>query len=102
MTDISHFEAQAKTALQYAPSLGAVLVVELEGLGVITIDGTAMQNVVSLEDRGDAATRLVLSPERFGELLAGTLDPTMAYMTGKLKVKGKMGYALKLASLLED
>jgi len=32
----------------------------------------------------------------------GNLDPTMAYMTGKLKVEGKLGVALKINAMLSD
>lgn len=37
----------------------------------------------------------------FLELLSGKLNPQMAFMTGKLKVAGDMGTALKLGSLLK-
>ena len=30
------------------------------------------------------------------------LDPTLAYMTGRLKVEGSMGVALKLTSMFAD
>ena len=43
-----------------------------------------------------------ISAENLEKLIAGTLDPTMAYMTGKLKVEGKMGVALKINSMLSD
>lgn len=33
-------------------------------------------------------------------IIAGKLNPQLAFMTGKLKVKGVMGNALKLSSLL--
>ena len=36
-----------------------------------------------------------------GRLLDGQLDPTWAFTTGKLKVEGSMGLAMKLAGLLE-
>ncbi|MFQ5959400.1 MAG: SCP2 sterol-binding domain-containing protein [Alphaproteobacteria bacterium] len=35
-------------------------------------------------------------------MIAGALSPTLAYMTGKLKVAGSMGVAMKVAALLED
>ena len=35
-------------------------------------------------------------------MIEGALDPTFAYMTGKLKIAGSMGVALKLAAMLED
>ena len=34
--------------------------------------------------------------------MAGGFDPTLAYMTGKLKVEGGMGVALKLTSMFAD
>ncbi|NLA04878.1 MAG: SCP2 sterol-binding domain-containing protein, partial [Firmicutes bacterium] len=36
----------------------------------------------------------------FGSLLDGKLNATSAFMAGKLKVKGDMGLAMKLQSLL--
>jgi len=38
----------------------------------------------------------------FEQLLAGQLDPTMAYMTGKLKLTGSMGVALKIGEILRN
>lgn len=44
---------------------------------------------------------LALSDQNFLKLLNGNLNPTMAYMSGKLKVNGQLGYALKLHSILQ-
>ena len=62
----------------------------LDDGGVIFWDGTGDQTVFSNED-GEADTTMRLSAENLEKLIAGTLDPTMAYMTGKLKVEGKTG-----------
>ena len=35
----------------------------------------------------------------FKTILAGDLDPTTAFMMGKLKVEGDMGIAMKLSSV---
>ena len=40
--------------------------------------------------------------ETFEGILNGTQDPNIAFMMGKLKVKGNMGLAMKLNSILED
>ncbi|WP_223700617.1 SCP2 sterol-binding domain-containing protein [Sutcliffiella deserti] len=44
---------------------------------------------------------LQLSDENVLKMIAGDFNTTMAYMTGKLKVKGELGQALKLQSALE-
>ncbi|MGB4910494.1 MAG: SCP2 sterol-binding domain-containing protein, partial [Tabrizicola sp.] len=36
----------------------------------------------------------------FEGLLSGDVNPTMAFMTGKLAVDGSMGLAMKLGSVL--
>lgn len=43
---------------------------------------------------------LNMKAEDFKKLLAGKLNATMAFMTGKLKVSGDMGLAMKLPSVL--
>ena len=45
-------------------------------------------------------TTISMSAADFVGLATGKLDPTMAFMTGKLKVRGDMGAAMKLQSLL--
>jgi putative sterol carrier protein len=39
------------------------------------------------------------SAETFAKIAAGEQNPTSAYMTGKLKIKGDMGAAMKLQKL---
>lgn len=69
---------------------------------VIFWDGTEHPPVIGSEDLGDANTTITITPENLQKLLAGKLDPTLAYMTGKLKVEGSMGVALKLTSMFGD
>ena len=38
--------------------------------------------------------------ETFHEMFEGELDPTAAFMTGKIKIDGDMGVAMKLGQLL--
>jgi putative sterol carrier protein len=47
----------------------------------------------------DADCTITSSEENFERIVAGELNPTSAYMTGKLKVKGDMGAAMKLQKL---
>jgi putative sterol carrier protein len=53
-------------------------------------------------DDGDGETdcTITASAETFEALLAGALDPTAAFMSGKIALEGSMGQALKLGSLL--
>lgn len=69
--------------------------------GAIHWDGTVSPPVIDKEPR-EADTVLSLSLANLEALMAGDLNPTMAYMTGKLKIQGSMGVALKIAQLLEE
>jgi putative sterol carrier protein len=48
---------------------------------------------------GDADATISTSGEVFDRLVAGTQNPTTAYMTGKIKVAGDLSAALKLQKL---
>merc|ERR1712007_356715 len=41
-----------------------------------------------------------MSSVNFGKMFAGKLKPTAAFMTGKLKIEGNMGKAMKLEKLM--
>jgi putative sterol carrier protein len=73
-------------------------VFEIEGAGTWKVDvdnGT----VTVAEGGGDADETIATSQETFEKIIAGEQNPTSAYMTGKLKVKGDMGAAMKLQKL---
>ena len=48
----------------------------------------------------DASCTISMSAADFMAMLNGQLNPQMAFMTGKLKVAGEMGLALKLQAIL--
>ena len=47
----------------------------------------------------DADCTISATEETFAKIVAGESNPTSAYMTGKLKIAGDMGAALKLQKL---
>lgn len=69
--------------------------------GLIFIDSTQDPPMVGHED-AEADCTLRCSMDTFNGFLEGTKDPNIAFMTGQLKVRGSMGLALKLNSILED
>ena len=64
--------------------------------GCILVDGDG--NVSN--DDGEADCTIGVEMNDFKEIAAGNLDPTMAFMQGKLKVDGEMGLAMKMGPLL--
>ncbi len=79
--------------------LDATVKFDLGGDGVIFIDGKSSPNAVSNEDK-DADCTISMTLENFLKLIDGDLDPTTAYMFGKLKVAGSMGVAMKLSKVI--
>ena len=51
------------------------------------------------EGLGEADVTITASEEVFMRIVSGEQNPTTAYMTGKLKMKGDMGAAMKLQKL---
>lgn len=73
-------------------------VFDVEGAGTWTVrveDGS----VTVAEGAQEADCTISASEETFQKIVDGEQNPTTAYMTGKLKVQGDMGAALKLQKL---
>ena len=70
--------------------------------GYIFVDTTQQPAVVSHDCDEEADVTLSCSMDTFQGLLDGSQDPNIAFMMGKLKVKGNMGLAMKLNAILED
>jgi len=90
---------QLRTRVGDDSGLGAKVKFDFGGDGVIFIDATASPNTVSNDDV-EADCTIAISVADFESLMAGDLDPTTAFMMGKLKVDGDMGIAMKLSSVL--
>lgn len=79
--------------------LGSVLKFNFGDDGILVLDATQVPNVVSNDDV-EAACTMVISIANFMEMAEGKLDGTMAFMSGKLKIEGDMGIAMKLGPIL--
>ncbi|MGE5355780.1 MAG: SCP2 sterol-binding domain-containing protein [Deltaproteobacteria bacterium] len=78
--------------------LGGTFKLELDD-NIVFIDGTGSENIVSFEDK-EADTVIATSIQAMTDMINGELNPMMATMTGKVKIKGNMGLAMKLQSFL--
>jgi putative sterol carrier protein len=65
----------------------------------IMIDGTNGKNEVSANE-GEADCVIITDSDTFRKLKSGDQNPMMAVMMGKVKIKGDMGLAMKLQSLI--
>ena len=73
-------------------------VFDIDGAGVWKVDVTdAGVNVTEGGTDGDVTIRA--SEDTFRAIASGEQNPTTAYMTGKLKIDGDMGAAMKLQKL---
>ena len=79
--------------------LAALLKFDLGDDGVILIDATTVPNVVT-NDNNDATCTVGMTLDDLESMMGGNLDPTVAFMSGKLRVEGDMSIAMKLQGLL--
>ena len=73
-------------------------VFDIEGAGTWTVK-VADGAVDVSEGAGDGDCTISTSEENFMKIVRGEQNPTTAYMSGKLKLKGDMGAAMKLQKL---
>ncbi len=97
MLDAIVSEMQAKAAS--ADAIGNTLKFAFGDGECIHIDGTGDTNVLTTEDKESDCT-INISKEDLAAVSSGDLNPMMAVMSGKIKIDGDMGVAMKLQSLL--
>jgi putative sterol carrier protein len=88
-------EAVAALNARLSPGLEGCAKFVLEGEGTIVLDARGARS-------GDepADVTLIASPETFVAIFEGGLSPMSAYMSGRLRVEGDLGLALRLGTLL--
>ena len=82
-----------------APALGKTLKFDF-GDHKIFIDGTGESNTVSTDDK-EADCTISVAQDDFIGMTNGSVNPMTAFMSGKIKVKGDMGLAMKLQKILK-
>lgn len=90
-------EKVSKMAENNGGKVGAKINFKLDD-GLIHLDDTVSPTTVSNDDQSAPCT-ISMSSNNFAKLLSGDMNPMMAFMTGKMKIDGDKGIAMKLASL---
>ena len=65
----------------------------------VLIDGSGEENIVSMSDEESDCT-IEVSTEVLEKLRDGEINPMMAVMSGKLKISGDQGLAMKLQAFM--
>jgi putative sterol carrier protein len=97
---VKQFFAELENKVDPAKTAGMnnSYVFDVDGAGQWTVRVNDGQVKVS-EGAEQADVTISASAETFERIANGQQNPTTAYMTGKIKVKGDMGAAMKLQKL---
>src|SRR5262245_53239352 len=88
-----------RTNGSHTAGFDATYVFVIDGAGTWTVDVKGGKVAVADGDHGGDCT-ITASEKTFRRILDGDQNPLTAYMTGKLKVSGDIGTAMKLKDLL--
>ena len=89
---------QIRSKVTHADNIDATIKLTTDQ-GVVYIDANQSPAAVSNEDK-PADCDLQVSIDNLVKLGKGDLNPMMAVMSGKLKIKGDMGLAMKMGQLM--
>jgi len=95
MSDIVNAAVEALAGKLDGANIPGTVKFAIEGEGAVMIDSDGAR-------AGDEEADVTLSADAdtFQAILAGEMDPTSAFMGGKLAVDGDMGLAMQLGSIL--
>lgn len=95
MSDIVNQAVAALDAKVSGADFDGTAKFDIEGEGCVMIDSSGAR---AADEPADVT--LSADADTFQEIMSGDTNPTSAFMTGKLKVDGDMGMAMKLATVL--
>jgi len=96
--DLAQLTARASEALSGGSDFKKKVKFDFGSVGKLVIDG-ANGKVDNSDDPADAT--ISVTWDDFTKISSGAMDPTMAFMQGKLKVAGDMSVAMQLQSLMK-
>lgn len=95
--DLAELTAKASSAVQPGGDFKKKVKFDFGSVGKLFIDGAAGK-VDNSDETADATIKV--DWDDFQKISSGAMDPTMAFMQGKLKVEGDMSVAMQLQSLM--
>lgn len=90
-----------RSKMSRAAGLSARVKFDFGEEGRLFVDSTQTPALLTQDD-AEADVTFECTLGTFEAILAGAQDPSLAFMMGKLKVRGSMGLAMKLNAILED
>ena len=95
MATLEEITSRLKQAVAEQPVAGKTVTIDLKGEGFIHIDGSTVTN-----ENTPAACTVIVAKDDLVAMTQGAMDPTTAFMTGKLKINGDMSVAMSLQPIL--
>ena len=90
-------EAVAALSARLADGFDGSAKFVIEGAGAVIVDGGGVR---AADEDDTADVTMTASVETFQGILTGAVNPAMAFMSGKLRLEGDMGTAMRLGSAL--
>ncbi|HPE49154.1 MAG TPA: SCP2 sterol-binding domain-containing protein [Hyphomonas sp.] len=96
--DLAELTSKAAAAVAGGSDFKKTVKFDFGSVGKLLIDGVAGK---ADNSDGDADATISVDWDDFKKISEGALDPTMAFMQGKLKVAGDMSVAMQLQNLMK-
>ena len=93
--NVTQLTERVRSAVGAESGLDATIKFNFGDEGVIYIDGKSTPNAVTNDDR-DSQIVISFTPETLTRILDKQLNPKVALMTGKMKLRGDLRIAMRL------